>query len=111
MVPASWEMSICAGALAREDGLGLVSVQIGLGVDGMRSSVTCLIVSSLTGATPWLMMAVTALPRLLSLMCEMMVSASWVGSVSLMLAAFPPSFFCWVVLLGLGLSFPSFLSS
>ena len=60
--------SIWAGILAREVGLALVSVHIGLGSMGMRRSVTCYMVSLLTGATPWLMIAVVALPMLPSLL-------------------------------------------
>ena len=59
-VTPSFEMSIWAGRLAFEVGLDLLSVQMGLGAAGLRSSLTWLIVSSLTGATPWLIMAVAA---------------------------------------------------
>ena len=68
-----------AGVRAFDLGLALVSVQIAFGGHGVWSSLTCLIVSSLTGAAPWLVIAVTALPMLTSRRCEMIVSASLAG--------------------------------
>ena len=64
----SFVMSIWAGILARDVGLGLVSVQMGVGSAGLRSSLTCLMVSSLTGTTPWLIIAVAVFPWRPSLM-------------------------------------------
>ena len=82
-----------AGVRALELGLARVSVQIGFSRQRSKNSLTCPMVSSFTGAAPWLVMAATALPMTPSRMCDMIVSASWAGLLSLWVAASPPRLF------------------